>query len=338
MKESGPFFEKCLDATRHISADAAILGQSLTFHRQMGAFAGLMAIAVILFSFPVRFHAALPRLLLLPVAIGVVTSVLLPGVWACWEWKRQWFPKVLELTLTAIWIATVWALSWLLAQVAARSPFAMADSMFARMDSHIIQTVSIVRWINGYPLLRTVFTLAYASLDPLVVLAFIAPILCGRFADSRRLLLAITVSFFPTIGLFALFPAVGPWIIEGFQPSATQAPVGPYLIALKSGITPSGAELSGIVAFPSFHTILALLAGASLSKIRRLRWIAGAVAVGVCIGTVTTGWHYVVDVMAGSLVATVSWFTASALSSSHSAQTDNVAGSARMVQLDVERA
>jgi hypothetical protein len=52
----------------------------------------------------------------------------------------------------------------------------------------------------------------------------------------------------------------------------------------------------GIVCFPSFHVIWAVLSGWSLWSIKPLRILGAELA---SLVVVTTGWHYVCDVLAG---------------------------------------
>jgi len=67
------------------------------------------------------------------------------------------------------------------------------------------------------------------------------------------------------------------------------------------------AYRDGLICFPSFHTILAVLAGVALWSIPYLRWAAAALAALIVVSTVTTGTHYVVDVVAGLGVAFVAF-------------------------------
>ena len=75
---------------------------------------------------------------------------------------------------------------------------------------------------------------------------------------------------------------------------------------MKSGVP---VEMMGattaIVSFPSFHVALALLSAVYLSTFRRLRvtnWILAGL---ITISTVTTGWHYGIDVLGGIALAAV---------------------------------
>ncbi len=64
---------------------------------------------------------------------------------------------------------------------------------------------------------------------------------------------------------------------------------------------PSDAK-AGVVAFPSFHVILAVLSVIALWNLRWLRWPAFAFGTAICISTMTTGWHYAIDVIGGLAV------------------------------------
>jgi membrane-associated phospholipid phosphatase len=60
---------------------------------------------------------------------------------------------------------------------------------------------------------------------------------------------------------------------------------------------------SSLIAFPSFHVIMAVLSAVALWSVRRAR-IPAAVLCGLIVcSTVATGWHYVVDVLAGIVFA-----------------------------------
>ena len=279
----------------------------MQFHRLMGYLSGLTGLAALLLSFSTHYNGALTRFFVFPIAIGFVVAVVLPIAWAFQKWRHEHLPVALELTMTAVWVAIMWALASILLQAAALTPFALADTTLANIDRRfLIQTVTVVHWISNYPVVRSLFRVAYAALDPLTILAFALPILCGRPEHSRRFLVAVSFSLLLTIGLFAVCPAIGPWTVEGYTPSKNQALVGSYLTALKSGGASRLGELDGIVAFPSFHTVLATLAGVTLWRNRKRRWVTAALAVGVCISTITTGWHYCIDVLGGIAVAVLS--------------------------------
>jgi membrane-associated phospholipid phosphatase len=110
-----------------------------------------------------------------------------------------------------------------------------------------------------------------------------------------------------TGALFALWPAVGPWTTQNFQPTSDQAAVTAYLMLLNSH-APVVIDMqnAGIVSFPSYHVVLAILSATALRSIRSLRAPAWILAELICISTVLTGWHYAIDVSGGLVVAIVS--------------------------------
>ena len=67
------------------------------------------------------------------------------------------------------------------------------------------------------------------------------------------------------------------------------------------------SEMSGLVTFPSFHTVLALLAAQALAE-TRWRWLGAAWAVVVIVSTIPIGGHYVTDLIAGFAIwAACAW-------------------------------
>jgi membrane-associated phospholipid phosphatase len=131
---------------------------------------------------------------------------------------------------------------------------------------------------------------------------------------TRRYVVGIVVAAFITAGTFAFFPAAGPWTTEGYRASHDQTVVTAYLTALKTG-APVDLDMkdAGIVAFPSFHVLLALLSAVALSAMRQLRVAAWVLALLICVATLTTGWHYLTDVFGGIALTLISVAVARAL-------------------------
>ena len=67
--------------------------------------------------------------------------------------------------------------------------------------------------------------------------------------------------------------------------------------------------VNGLLCFPSFHTILAILAAVALWSIPYARWLSSLWAGLIVVSTVTTGWHYVIDVVAGLVISGTAWNT-----------------------------
>ena len=125
----------------------------------------------------------------------------------------------------------------------------------------------------------------------------------------QRFVVSGTLASLLTGIVFAIWPAAGPWTVEDYQAtSREQELTSAELVMLRAHRSdPSPQHTDALVTFPSFHTILAILSAIALWDVRKVRWLALAICMAVCISTVTTGWHYAVDVLAGIAVALIGY-------------------------------
>jgi len=248
------------------------------------------------------------------VALGGVASNVaksLPGlglliavsIYCRWRGFNRFF----EFTRLLVWSVIGIRLVGPLVLLAGRTHSVLVDPALLRLDSGLhFSTAVIVRAIAHLPILQLILAVSYNLWIPLAAAALLVPVICGRPTDSRRYVLSLAIGSLITTALFALWPAVGPWRMEGFAASQQQAAVESYLSLLKSpGSVEINPDAGGIIAFPSFHVVLALLSAIALWGIRWLRWIALGVAAMICVSTITTGWHYLTDVLGGFAVTAV---------------------------------
>jgi hypothetical protein len=116
----------------------------------------------------------------------------------------------------------------------------------------------------------------------------------------RRMMIAALLTF----AVFLLFPAEGPCATS---PSPMQSQYLEHFRSLRDG-TRTFFDLStaeGLVTVPSFHAIWALLLVAACGHRRLIRVPFVLLNAAVIVSTLTTGWHYLVDVLAGVLVCGV---------------------------------
>ena len=234
-----------------------------------------------------------------------------PGLFilsACVAYVR-WRPlhKAIEAAQLVLVCCLTFYVMGLLIHIAGRSPYPLVDQQLANIDATLhFHTVYVVRQIARWPVLHIALAIIYGTTGFMVIAAAIVPAILGRAEYSYRFVLAIILAIIMTALLFHRWPAVGPWTVEGFAPARDQAQVGTYLLRLRSTLPMMDMETVAIVSFPSFHTVMAVTSAYALRCIRRLRWFTWTLAALICVSTITTGWHYGVDILAGLAIAVLS--------------------------------
>jgi membrane-associated phospholipid phosphatase len=242
-----------------------------------------------------------PSLLMLLACLG----------YCCW----RPLPRLIDTCKLAIWaILLVDALA-LLIQIAGRSPYPLADRQLNAVDTRLhFHTATIVHAFARFPLAGAILAHAYDLTSLFILAAILLPPICGRPLLTRRYITGVVLAAIVTAILFAFVPAAGPWVTQPLQPTARQAEITAYLARLKSpGPVQLESDHAGIVSFPSFHTVLAVLSAAALASLRWLRIPAWTLAALICIATITTGWHYLIDVLAGLVLSAAALWLAARL-------------------------
>lgn len=194
--------------------------------------------------------------------------------------------------------------------LAGRLPGEFCDAQLAACDRLLgIEVIDITAWIGAHPWLKEPLDQIYYTLVFLMTAALLATTLTGRLRAAQEYVIACVCAVALTFPLFAHFQALGPWTYYGYTPATYQDEYLRVFHALKTEpvFTMDLGYTNGLITFPSFHTILALLAGLTLWSVPYLRWLGLTWALLIVVSTLTTGTHYVVDVIAGAGVAAASF-------------------------------
>jgi hypothetical protein len=147
-----------------------------------------------------------------------------------------------------------------------------------------------------------ILTIALATVDPARVYRFIAAIAIGA-------LVCIAVwSFAPSFGAFSVYANPAPQAFLALDGAYAREIVrllkdGPGLI--------SPADAKGLIGFPSYHAVLALLVMAHARALKYLRWPAVLLNIAVLLATPVQGGHHVMDVLGAIPVTALAlWMTA----------------------------
>jgi len=244
--------------------------------------------------------------------IGVIFAAFGP-VPAYWHQKGRIDRR--DASLTIIWCFVTWFFIPIPFLVGARLNLPLHDNLFALIDRSLgFNQPPLVAWAMTHPL-GSAINSTYNMLYPYLEIAIILPSILGK-RESTRFVLANTIALAIGLVLFTLIPAVGPWTSEPVHVGPLQLSIQKQIFELR-GPNPYTHELlkqgAGIVAFPSFHVIWAVLAASALWGFRYLRIPMVVLTTMIILSTMTTGWHYLTDVLAGLIVVSVSLWAASAI-------------------------
>lgn len=157
-------------------------------------------------------------------------------------------------------------------------------------------------FVVEHPALKLPFAAAYHSLLPQILLAVLWFSRPARQQRGAELLIGVTVALMLTAAVFSLFPTFGPAV---GMPELREAYVED-LVGLRNGTLPSLdiMLLKGVIAFPSFHAVLAVLFTYAYRGSRLLLPV-GAFNLVMLLSLPSEGGHYLLDVPGGVAVAIV---------------------------------
>jgi len=248
----------------------------------------------------------------LAIAVVVLVAGVLP-LPAYWNEKGK--IELRDAALTLPWGLFLMVSLPCIVGVAGRAGMSIGlkDAFFARLDQALgFHVPGILAWSSQHDLGNFV-SRSYPYLFPMLLVAFLLPALTGKIKQAQEFITGNLLAFAIGMPLFALFPAVGPWYGYHFPANPGQAACQQSLLLLR---TPGPYSLRpfGVVCFPSFHVVWAILCVYALWCFKPLRIPVVVLALLIVLSTLTTAWHYFTDVLAGILVAAAAIAASRALS------------------------
>ena len=225
-------------------------------------------------------------------------AVVLTLLW--WLDRRQvWIVRALHAFYPLIFIPILFdsfadLLPW--ASPSERDPFLI------RLDHALLGTHPTV-WLErfSHPVLTEVLTWAYTSYYVLPVILVVAIYRRGKTEDFDRAVFGLVLCYYLSYVGYFLFPAVGPrFTLAHLQ----HIDLPGVFLADTIRDTLNVLERFKQDAFPSGHTAIVLLVLFYAWRLARgLFWIFLPMVVALIFSTVYLRYHYVVDVLAGILLA-----------------------------------
>lgn len=170
-----------------------------------------------------------------------------------------------------------------------------------------------------YPVVNELMRWSYNSTSLQIALVAVALGLANRRCSLHAMVLTVALSSLATVAFWALFPSLGPSALHDL-PADVLAAVHPVVNPaygeeitrlMREGITKlSPDEFRGLIAFPSFHTIMALIATWYARELRWLLYPLLSVNLFILPAVLVHGGHHLIDIPAGFAVFTLAVFVA----------------------------
>lgn len=187
--------------------------------------------------------------------------------------------------------------------------YPLIDQALVKIDASLgYSWPAIMNWAMENPRFSSVLKVVYISTIPQIIVLMIWHGLSGRAKDLEKLLITIAVSAIIAICFWTLFPSLGPATLYELSPEIWNS-VSPvvnqeYAVELRE-IGTNGPkiiapdEVRGLIAFPSFHAVLAFIALWSSRKIKYLFPLFLIVNLLMMPATLIHGGHHLIDLPAG---------------------------------------
>ncbi|MGE4322225.1 MAG: phosphatase PAP2 family protein [Sphingobium sp.] len=235
------------------------------------------------------------------------------------------------LKASAIWLATGLTVA-LASAVLAIQDRPYVDALLNSWDKILFfdfDWISFAYWVNEKGLLSLILNHAYCTLNWQPFLLFLVFFLTGKPDIAWKTLSALLIGLGFCLIIFPFAPAVGGYAHFGIRPEDVSNILVPAAWKatvlheqLRAGVIHAiGPDtLDGIITMPSFHAVAAVVLAWGYYQSPLLRWPFLAINGAMLISTVPIGGHYIVDVLAGGLIAACAiWWVNRPVPASHPA-------------------
>ncbi len=218
-----------------------------------------------------------------------------------------------QMLRTSLILQTLWVLYvvvfiiYVFTTAISTTPFPTQDVFFNHLDQLLGYNFNAVfNFTLAHPLLHHLLQFCYTQLPILMILV---PFLLASLKKETELnqyfsLILLTI----IIGglIFYFFPTTAPPAVIT-NPHFTETQYAPVirLHEIRNGLPLTVSGASGMISFPSFHVIWALI---MLNAIKSIKWVRGPLIIFGLItiySTLGLGWHYLVDDLASVVIVGV---------------------------------
>jgi hypothetical protein len=169
-----------------------------------------------------------------------------------------------------------------------------------------------LHFFNDRPLLGALARLAYSSMLLQLLVMIVGLAAPSRLLRLQQYILASALALASTLTIFAFVPAAGTYAylhialseFTNLAPITTAAQLAD-IEALRTGRQSVIDGMKGLITFPSFHTVWAVLFMWGFYPIKQLRYAAIFLNLFVIASTPIQGAHYFIDLVGGAAIAVI---------------------------------
>ncbi len=191
----------------------------------------------------------------------------------------------------------------------------LIDAELAAMDEALgFDWLAYLAFVNAHPWFAKLLEYSYQVPMALAIVLIVGLALRQEAERLREFLLLFMATVLFTVGFASMFPALdatvyyapGPELTGNINPSA-----GVYHLAIVTALRDGNLfeidfnTIEGLATFPSFHTIEGILLVWCLRNYGATFYLALVATVIMLLSTPVYGGHYLVDLIAGAVVAVV---------------------------------
>lgn len=243
-------------------------------------------------------------------------AVILVGLGALWWVYVRLRPDAIIAALTeaAAFLVLFTLVLEIMSYLATALDRPLWDATFAAVDRALgFDFQAHLAYLARRPRLARLLELCYNTSMLQIAVAVVALAVTRRFARLHAFLALFAFTATAVIGIAALFPTLSPYpyfgipdrLMPAFADRREVLDSVPQILALRNGtmrVLPL-TDLQGLVSFPSFHTVLALIILWAVLPIRAIAVPLFMVNFLLILGALSRGDHYLCDLLAGALLA-----------------------------------
>ena len=163
--------------------------------------------------------------------------------------------------------------------------------------------VGVFQWMQAHPALQASLRLAYISGLPQMAFVLVFLGFTARTAQLDEFLGLYFAAVLVVVALSWPFPAAGPWVHYSLSAMLDASSMSHFALLREGSLRTLDLEqMQGLIAIPSLHTALAMILVYAM-RATRLLPVFVLLNGWMILATPIEGGHYVVDVLAGAVLA-----------------------------------